>query len=74
MVQVYSPREAMKLAKKLGWEVEPARRSGDIEFKDPDGRRFSCRAPGRADNVPLALAKALSEALEQDKQRRSDGG
>ncbi len=64
MTRVFSPREASKLAKKLGWEEWAAK--GGHEFRTPDGKRFSCRAPGRADRVPLDLAKALSEALENE--------
>lgn len=73
MVRVFSPREAIKTAKKLGWDVEPARKSGDWEFRPPGGGRYTCRAPGRADRVPLALAKALESALEQQNQRDDDG-
>lgn len=73
MVRVFSPREAIKLAKKLGWDVEPKRKSGDYIFLTPDGGRYTCRAPGRADRVPLDLAKALESALEQENQRSDDG-
>lgn len=65
MVKKFSPREAMKVAKKLGWDVEPSRRSGDIEFRPPGGGRYSCKAPGRVDVVPLDLARALEQALEE---------
>lgn len=73
MVKKFSPREAMKVARKLGWDVEPSRRSGDVEFRPPDGGRYSCKAPGRADVVPLDLARALESALEQQNQRDNDG-
>lgn len=66
MVQKFSPREAIQVAKSLGWEVEPKRRSGDYVFNTPDGDRYTCRAPGRADRVPLDLAKALERALQED--------
>lgn len=34
----------------------------------PSGETFTCAAPGRADRVPLMLAKALDEAqAEADK-------
>lgn len=67
MVKRFSPREAIKVARKLGWDVEPSRRAGDWEFRTPDGqRRYSCRAPGRADVVPLDLARALEQALQED--------
>lgn len=66
MVKKFSPREAMKVAKKLGWEVTAGRRSGDIEFRPPGGGRYSCRAPGRADIVPLDLCRALEAALEEE--------
>lgn len=64
MTQKFTPREAMSAAKKLGWEVEPKRRSGAISFRAPSGETYTCAAPGRADRVPLLLAKALEEALE----------
>jgi hypothetical protein len=64
VTRVFSPREAIKTARKLGWEVWAAK--GDWEFRTPEGKRYSCRAPGRASNVPLALAKALEEGLQQD--------
>jgi hypothetical protein len=63
MTQKYSPREAMSTAKRLGWTVEPKRKSGAISFRTPSGETYTCAAPGRADRVPLMLAKALDEAL-----------
>lgn len=64
-----TPREAIKLARSLGWEVEPKRKSGDIVFHTPGGERFTARAPGRADRVPLVLARALSDAADQTAER-----
>lgn len=77
MVRVFSPREAIKAARKLGWEEWAAK--GGHEFRDPDGQRYSCRAPGRADRVPIDLARALESALKQedegrDDRRQGDGG
>lgn len=57
-----SGRTPKRLARRLGWTVEPKRRSGNLLYQSPDGERYTSRAPGRADRVPLRLAKALAEA------------
>lgn len=62
--KVFSPREATTVAQRLGWTVEPKHASGAIVFRSPSGERFTAAAAGRADRVPLALAKALTAALE----------
>jgi hypothetical protein len=62
---VFSPRDAVKLAHKLGWDVGPKRKTGDMVFVAPDGERYTCKAPGRAGRVPLRLAKALTEAQQR---------
>jgi hypothetical protein len=69
-----SPREAVKLANKLGWTVEPKRNTGDIVFRSPDGERFTSRAPGRADRVSLRLARALHEAQQAVQAEKKKGG
>lgn len=61
---MFSPREAMQAARKLGWEVEAKRKSGALTFRAPDGETYTCSAPGRADRVPMRLAKALTEAQQ----------
>lgn len=57
-----SPREATGVARQLGWTVSSKRRTGELRFVDPDGRRYVTQAPGRSSQVPLVLAKALAEA------------
>lgn len=66
MTLKFTPREAMSAAKRLGWEVKPKKASGAISFRAPSGETFTCAAPGRADRVPLMLAKALEEAISDD--------
>lgn len=61
----FTPGEATRAARKLGWTVEPKRRTGDLVFTSPSGERYSSRAAGRADRVPLVLAKAIMEAMEK---------
>ena len=68
----YTPREAMALARQLGWDVQPKRKSGEIVFRPPEGGRFTCQAPGRTDRVPLVLARALQAA--QSKEDKGDAG
>lgn len=68
MTQKYTPREAMSVARRLGWEVKPKKASGAISFKDPSGATFTSAAPGRADRVPMMLAKALEEAERAAKE------
>lgn len=62
--KVFSPREAESVAKRLGWIVEPKHASGAVVYRSPSGERFTAAAAGRADRVPLALAKALTAALD----------
>jgi len=52
----------MQLAAKLGWRVEPKRKTGAISYRATDGQTYTSAAPGRSDRVPLLLAKALDEA------------
>ena len=59
--RMYSPRDAVSLARKLGWTAEPKNRTGDFVFVTPTGERFTSKAPGRCDRVPIVLAKALTE-------------
>jgi hypothetical protein len=68
VTQKFTPREAMSAAKRLGWEVKPKKASGAISFRAPTGESFTCAAPGRADRVPLMLAKALEEAIRTDEE------
>lgn len=63
-IPVYSPREAMALATRLGWTVKHREGSGAIKFKTKVGNTFTCAAPGRTDRVPLRLARALYEAVQ----------
>jgi hypothetical protein len=60
--QKYTPREAMSAARRLGWHVEPKKKTGAISYRTPNGQTYTSAAPGRADRVPLLLAKALDEA------------
>lgn len=62
MTQKYTPREA----KRLGWQVEPKRKSGAISYRAPNGETYTSAAPGRADRVPLLLAKALDDARAEE--------
>lgn len=66
-IPVLDPRKAMKTARKRGWTVEAKRRSGDIVYFDPvTGNKYTSKAPGRADRVPLRLAKALHDAAQDE--------
>jgi hypothetical protein len=66
VTQKFTPREAIRVAARLGWEVRPKKASGAYSFRAPSGETFTCAAPGRADRVPLMLAKALEEAIKAD--------
>lgn len=68
-VRKFTPREATSAARRLGWTVEPKRKSGDLVFRSPEGERFSSRAAGRADRVPLSLARALSDAIDAEEEK-----
>lgn len=70
MTQKFTPREAISAAKRLGWEVKPKKASGAYSFRSTSGETFTCAAPGRADRVPMMLAKALEQSLS-DKERES---
>jgi hypothetical protein len=66
VTQKYTPREAMSAARRLGWHVEPKKKTGAITYRTPGGQVFTSAAPGRADRVPLLLAKALDDARAED--------
>lgn len=55
----FSVREVISLARRLGWSV--ILKKGMVSYIDTEGNKFTSRAPGRADRVPLRLAKALSK-------------
>lgn len=63
MSKRYAPRDAVAIARRLGWNVVTTLGpSGSLVFTAPDGRRFLSRPPGRCSRVPLQLAKALTAA------------
>lgn len=66
MTRKFTPREAIRAAAKLGWEVRPKKATGAYTFRAPSGETFTCAAPGRADRVPLKLAQALEKAMEAE--------
>jgi hypothetical protein len=66
--KVLKPREAMKLAKSLGWDVQPVRMSGEIRYKSPDGLWYISQAPGRKNSVCAKLAKAIRVAIEKKRE------
>lgn len=63
-MKVLKPREAMKIARSLGWAVAPKRRTGEILYVSPQGVRYTSMAPGRTNRVPAVLAKALLQGKE----------
>lgn len=73
-----SPREAMALARSLGWRVAPKARTGEILYRAPDGRRFVSPAPGRKHHVcrklAVALARAFAEQVQVAGSGKSKGG
>jgi len=61
--KVLKPREAMKMASNLGWDVQPVRKTGEIRYKSPCGKWFISMAPGRTNKVSVKLSAALKKAI-----------
>ena len=58
-MKVLKPREAIKIARGLGWHVGTVRRTGELLFISPGGERFRCQGTGRTNMVNAKLASAL---------------
>jgi hypothetical protein len=58
-------RQAEKLARSLGWVVLARRRTGELRFIAPDGRRFNTKARGRSGDAQRKLCIALARAAAE---------